>query len=663
MTAGRSPTYWDTVLPRLGSALSRRYQIIRLLGHGGMAGVFLARETRLGRGVAIKVMTPSIMTEPSLVDRFVREARTIAQLGHPNIVTIFDVDQSEEFHYFAMQYVPGRTLSEVMAESLDPLPLSCIGPWLYQIASALDHAHENGVVHRDIKPSNIILNNDGDALVTDFGIAKVVDEPNLTRTDFVIGTPAYMSPEQCAGEKTVSGASDQYSLGALAYQLITGEPPFSGPTLAIIDAHRYKQPRPITSLRLDCPPQLARAVMRMLEKRPEKRWPSIVDGVAAYAAIPPASTREGPRLEMRRLGTRAAAVEIEGVAPLKPGEQTQLTAIARSATGSILGRRKAEWVSDRADAVHIGESGAAQALAEGEAEIAAIIGGVAGRARIRVLPAPVRITPPTVATPLPTRQPPPVRRSGTGTRSKPVPVAPVITADPTPPEFTPLPVPDEKRRLWPWLAAGGTGVATIVLLVILLASRTDAGGTFEPIPLPPPSAPPPSPAGGNGPTPSPADNTPEGPVVVVPPPAPPPPPSGGENTQTNERQTVPPPAPPPPPPTYVPPGPLEGSIDELIVALETAMESGDVERVRRVYPALTEREPWWTISTSFGPGSIDVNLFRQNVVNQGTSAFAVYSGRVNAVRDGTARQSPPFTLRMQFERTSSGAWRFTSIGS
>jgi serine/threonine-protein kinase len=207
-TVARYANQWEVIYDKLRSAVAPKYEVTGILGYGGMAGVYLADEPRLGRKVAIKVMSPGLMVDPQLVERFSQEARTIAQLNHPNIVTIYEVDERDGLHYFTMTYVAGRTLGQVMAGTEGALSIDVVRAWLYQIGDALAYAHHHGVIHRDVKPGNVLLDKRGNALVTDFGIAKVTDEPGLTRTGMLVGTPAYMSPEQCSSGK-VEGASDQ----------------------------------------------------------------------------------------------------------------------------------------------------------------------------------------------------------------------------------------------------------------------------------------------------------------------------------------------------------------------------------------------------------------------------------------------------------------------
>lgn len=280
-TAPEGPAgLWEVLKHRLQEAASPRYRILKLLGSGGMAGVYLGEEPRLARKVAIKVMAPSLMMDPRMVERFRQEARSTARLSHPHIITIHEIDEREGLHYFVMSFVEGPTLDEVLKEASAPLPVSTVRRWLFQVAGALNHAHRSGIVHRDVKPGNVLVDPDGNAVVTDFGIAKVADEPGLTRTGMLVGTPSYMSPEQCMGGE-VAGAADQYALGALGYHLLTGRPPFTGPAMAVLQAHLSEIPRPISELRPDCPPALAEIVHRMLSKNPEDRWGSMAEVVGA----------------------------------------------------------------------------------------------------------------------------------------------------------------------------------------------------------------------------------------------------------------------------------------------------------------------------------------------------------------------------------------------
>jgi hypothetical protein len=367
------------ILDRLREALAPRYRVMRLLGYGGMAGVYLAEEVRLERKVAIKVISPTLMVDPAQAERFEQEARTIARLDHPNIVTVYEVDERADLHFFTMTWVAGRSLGHVMNEAAAPLEIEVVRAWLGQVASALAYAHHRGVVHRDIKPSNILLDEAGNALVGDFGIAKVQDQEGLTRTGMLVGTPAYMSPEQCS-TGDVTGASDQYALGAVAYQMITGEPPFSGATMAVIQAH-LSQPVPaIRTQRPDCPEELERAVMRMLAKRPEDRFPALENALDALSGGPlryddPARTRMA---ELARW-TEDITVEVEPATatdvPLSPGERFTIKAVARAADGTPLPDRKVEWSTSPGDILEVGRDGSVLAIQGGRTRIMARAAG------------------------------------------------------------------------------------------------------------------------------------------------------------------------------------------------------------------------------------------------------------------------------------------------
>jgi len=336
---------WEAIREKLAGAVAPRYEVRRMLAYGGMAGVYLADEPRLGRQVAIKVMAPGLMLDPSLVDRFEQEARTIAQFSHPNIITIYEVDQRADLHYFVMSYVPGRTLGQVMAESTEPLSADVVRAWLYQIGDALAYAHEHGVIHRDVKPGNVLLDARGNAVVSDFGIAKVADaEAGFTRTGMLVGTPAYMSPEQC-GAGRVTEASDQYALGAVVYQMLTGQPPFSGPTLSVLQAQVGLPAPPIERFRPDCPPELIETVKRMLEKRPADRWPTLAAAISAAGARAP-GLDDPLRDELQDLATVATAVRVpDWRENLSEGTVTKIAAEVLGGHEQVMAGRRVRWRS------------------------------------------------------------------------------------------------------------------------------------------------------------------------------------------------------------------------------------------------------------------------------------------------------------------------------
>src|SRR5829696_3770221 len=232
---------WARVLERLRELTRGEYEIQRELGRGGMAAVYLAHDLALDRRVAIKVMSPALLSGEGMVARFQREAITVAKLDHPNIITIHAVRQREELHFLVLKFVEGRSLESIL-EASGPLPIPIARALLHQVGQALAYAHRRGVVHRDVKPANILVDVDGNAIVTDFGIAKVAESTSQTQTGTIVGTPVYISPEQCFAE-TASGLSDQYSLGVVAFEMLTGRPPFTGTGFVIMRAH-CEQPVP-----------------------------------------------------------------------------------------------------------------------------------------------------------------------------------------------------------------------------------------------------------------------------------------------------------------------------------------------------------------------------------------------------------------------------------
>jgi serine/threonine-protein kinase len=264
----------DHLLDRLVVAVGTQYLVDAEIGRGGMAVVYRARDLRLNRRVAIKVLPPELAFNADVRERFLREAQTSAQLAHPGIVPIYTVGDAEQLVYFVMALVDGETLGERLLRERR-LPIAQARAILMDVADALAYAHAHGVVHRDIKPDNIMLDRaTGRAVVTDFGIARAAaGDSRLTVTGVAIGTPAYMSPEQALGEREVDGRSDIYSLGVIAYQMLAGDPPFKASnTPAMLVKHVSESPRPLDHLRPDAPRELVNAIARALAKKPEDRW-------------------------------------------------------------------------------------------------------------------------------------------------------------------------------------------------------------------------------------------------------------------------------------------------------------------------------------------------------------------------------------------------------
>jgi serine/threonine-protein kinase len=292
-------------------ATAGHYDIRGELGRGGMATVYLAHDLALDRKVAIKVMSPALAIGDG-IERFKREARTAASLSHPNIIPVFGVHHTEDLLFFVMKYVEGRPLDGIIRE-LGALPIAMVQAILGQVASAFGYAHRHGVIHRDIKPANILIDDEGWAVVTDFGIAKVSDSKGLTMTGLSVGTPTYMSPEQVAGDG-VTPASDQYALGVLAYEMLTGKPPFQGAnSMAMMYAHVHHPPPPLEIARPDCPETLRSAVMRMLAKEPEQRWPSVEDAIVAIGTPPPLTHDDPTRSQLIELARTGASERLAGI--------------------------------------------------------------------------------------------------------------------------------------------------------------------------------------------------------------------------------------------------------------------------------------------------------------------------------------------------------------
>jgi len=261
---------------KIGQIVKERYEILEILGEGGMAFVYKARDMQLERFVAIKTLKPNYVNQETFVDRFKREAKTAANLNHPNIVQIFDWGIEDE-PYFVMEYIEGNTLTSIIAKNRT-ISLSDILFIGAQVSSGLHAAHQKGLVHRDIKPGNIMITPDGKVKVTDFGIVSLQnEESDITKTGSILGTASYISPEQAQG-KPVSIESDLYSLGTVLYELITGKAPFSGDSpISTATKHLTEKPEKPSLFRRDLPKGVESAILKLLEKATYDRFKSAED--------------------------------------------------------------------------------------------------------------------------------------------------------------------------------------------------------------------------------------------------------------------------------------------------------------------------------------------------------------------------------------------------
>jgi serine/threonine-protein kinase len=290
---------------RLQQALGQEFTVGPLLGQGGFAAVFRVRDTTLNRDVAVKVLDLDLAPSPTLAERFLREAQTIARLEHPHIVPIYKVGRHEEVLYIIMRCIDGPSLRQLLGTH-KKLSVGDAARIARQVADALAYAHSHEIVHRDIKPDNILLDRSGHVLVTDFGIAKAAQaaqggsNAQLTSEGMIIGTPQYMSPEQAAGDK-VDGRSDIYSLGIVLYQMLSGEPPFDGDSSASILAKQLTQaPAPIRRSRSDVPEELGFVLERLLEKNPAGRLQTAREVSRALVDALPTAARDRVRVPLRR---------------------------------------------------------------------------------------------------------------------------------------------------------------------------------------------------------------------------------------------------------------------------------------------------------------------------------------------------------------------------
>jgi eukaryotic-like serine/threonine-protein kinase len=297
-----------------------RYRIIRKLGSGGMANVYLAEDQELGRRIAIKILNDRHANDDQFVERFRREAKNAAGLSHPNIVSIYDRGEAEGTYYIAMEFLDGRSLKELII-ARGPAPVNVAVDYARQILDALRFAHRNGIVHRDIKPHNVIVDAEGRVKVTDFGIARA-GASQMTEVGSIIGTAQYLSPEQAKGAP-VDQTSDLYSVGIVLYELLTGKVPFTGESpVEIAMKHISAIPERPSTLRDDVPPDLDKVVLRALAKTPGDRYPSAeeMDADLARIARGMAVSRETDEAATQILSRAAIQPTVAASPPRPPAE-------------------------------------------------------------------------------------------------------------------------------------------------------------------------------------------------------------------------------------------------------------------------------------------------------------------------------------------------------
>jgi TolB-like protein/tRNA A-37 threonylcarbamoyl transferase component Bud32 len=365
-------------MEQLASALAHHYTIECEIGSGGMATVYLAEDVRHHRRVAVKVLRPELAIALG-PDRFHREIEIAARLTHPHILTLIDSGDADGFLFFVMPYIEGDSLRDKLAREGE-LPIPEAVRILRDVVDALDHAHKQGVVHRDIKPDNVLLS-ERHALVTDFGVAKAVSEATgshkLTTDGVALGTPAYMSPEQAAADSHIDHRADIYAVGALAYELLTGRPPFTGGTpQAVLSAQVTQTPDPVTKHRQTVSPALAQLVMKCLEKKPADRWQTAEELLSQLEALATPSGGVAPTVSGAAEGSEEKSIAILPFANMSADPENEyfsdgiteevINAVARIPDLRVTARTSAfQFKGTKLDVREVGRKLSVESLLEG----------------------------------------------------------------------------------------------------------------------------------------------------------------------------------------------------------------------------------------------------------------------------------------------------------
>jgi tRNA A-37 threonylcarbamoyl transferase component Bud32 len=536
-----------TLFDQLQTSLGTAYRLERELGGGGMSRVFLAHDAALGRKVVVKVLHPELAAGVS-IDRFRREIQLAAQLQHPHIVPLLSAGESEGLPYFIMPFISGESL-RVKLSRQGELPVTEVVRILRGVVSALAYAHESNVMHRDVKPDNVLITG-GVAVVTDFGVAKALsassespDATNLTSVGVALGTPTYMAPEQAAGSPQIDHRADLYALGVMAYEMLAGRTPFWGRSVqAMLAAHVIEAPDPIDRMRPALPPVLSALIMQCLAKHPADRPQSANEVMHVLDSFSTPGTGTTPTAAVT---ARPATTVVIAPAPTAAG-WPRTAAIAAAAAGVVVLAGAAIWLRNPSPAPE-----PAPAAAEERAQPESL----RSRAARAAAPAPPAPAPPAPAP----------ASAEAAPHTKPRRIAPAAEAP--------------SRAAPPAPSATDAAPHTKATATRESLSQTPASPAVTPVAPAPPVPPKPAASESTGAHPA-ADVAPH-PAVV---PGPPPPPASSP--------AAPRAAPPPPPPT--PPVDARAEIRGVISAYAGAVESQNIDNIKRVYPAMTaEQQRAW----------------------------------------------------------------------